>query len=130
MKRLLVIEDDPEVREALVMFLDHPQVELLTAASGLQGVKTTYERAPDVVLLDVTLPDVDGFEVFSRLAATAFQPRVFFMTALTAPEVVSRMRACAAHGILTKPFPDDLRSQVLQALEVKETEELRRWTAG
>jgi DNA-binding response OmpR family regulator len=126
MKRLLVIEDDPELREALLIYFDHPDIEVLTAANGLEGVVTAYSRAPHVILLDLTMPDVDGFEVFEHLRAASFHPQIYFMTAQTSPDIVKRMKACAVKGIIPKPFPEDLRERVLGVLEVRDGQRASR----
>jgi DNA-binding response OmpR family regulator len=69
--RLLLIEDDPAVREGLQMALRHQGHQVDTAATGLDGLERARAGQPDAVVLDLMLPDLDGFEVCRRLRASA-----------------------------------------------------------
>jgi DNA-binding response OmpR family regulator len=68
--RLLLIEDDPAVREGLQIALRHQGHQVETAATGRQGLEQARASQPDAVVLDLMLPDLDGFEVCRRLRAS------------------------------------------------------------
>ena len=66
-KTILIIEDDKFLRELNVQKLDKEGYETIEAVDGQEGVKKTKELKPDLVLLDLILPGIDGFEVLSRI---------------------------------------------------------------
>ena len=67
--RVLIIDDDPVIVEAMSARLGHAGYEVHSAADGQAGLAAVEELRPDVILLDITLPDIDGFEVNRRLKA-------------------------------------------------------------
>ena len=66
-KKILVTEDDPSSLRLLVYTLQHEGYQVLTAANGLEGLKKALQEKPDLVILDVMLPGMDGFDVCHRL---------------------------------------------------------------
>jgi len=67
MSKILVVDDDPMILRALEHILGREGYEVLTAANGLEGLRMAQERTPDLIILDVMLPGLDGFEVCYRL---------------------------------------------------------------
>lgn len=65
--KILVIEDDPAISRLVDYSLRHEGYEVITATNGLEGVKKAHSEAPDLVILDVMLPGLDGFEICNRL---------------------------------------------------------------
>lgn len=65
--RLLVIDDDGALVELLQSYLSAQGYEVVTALNGRQGLRRFYETRPDLVLLDVTMPEMDGWETLRRL---------------------------------------------------------------
>jgi len=65
-KKILIIEDDKFIRELMVRKLNNEGFETLEAVDGEEGIKKIKEGKPDLVLLDLILPGIDGFEVLSR----------------------------------------------------------------
>jgi len=106
---LLVVEDEPTLRELLSASLRLAGFEVVTAATGGQALAAVRDRRPDLVVLDVMLPDMDGFTVLRRLreqrpAPAAGSPPVLFLTAREAPEDrISGLRA-GGDDYVTKPF--------------------------
>jgi len=66
---LLIVEDEPETAGLLGSYFQAQGYEVLTAASGEEALALARERLPDLVVLDIRLPDIDGFEVFRQLRA-------------------------------------------------------------
>jgi two-component system OmpR family response regulator len=93
--KLLVVEDDPNIVELLSASLRFAGFEVRTATSGSSGVIAFKEQRPDLVVLDVMLPDLDGFEVIRQMRADGVRTPVVFLTARDATEdkVRARIRA-------------------------------------
>lgn len=119
--RILIVDDNESVRETLEAFLYNQGYELIFAENGATGLEKAQEHAPDLIILDVMMPDMDGFEVCRRLRkdkALAEVP-VIFATALDDDE--SRMNAMDADGddFLTKPIDRlELRARVRSILRL------------
>jgi len=67
MSQILVVDDDPMILRALEHILVREGYEVLTATNGLEGLRMAQEKTPDLIILDVMLPGLDGFEVCYRL---------------------------------------------------------------
>lgn len=104
---VLYVEDSPSnLRLVERVLAQRPAVELLTATRGEEGIRLAREQRPDLVLLDLHLPDVTGNEVLRRLRedpATGEIP-VVVVSADAIPSQVERLLAAGAHAYLTKPF--------------------------
>ncbi len=81
MQRVLVIDDDPSITSALKRGLAYQGFTVDTAHSGTEGLAMAREQPPDVVLLDVMMPGMDGYEVLRRLRAADEQLPVLMVTA-------------------------------------------------
>jgi len=62
-KRLLVVDDNPAMRESLEELLRHQGYDVLTAADGTEGLRVVHDESPDLIILDVAMPGLDGFHV-------------------------------------------------------------------
>ena len=102
--RILVVDDEATLSELLGMALRYEGWEVRTAADGTSAVRTAREFRPDAVVLDVMLPDFDGFEVLRRVRADTPEVPVLFLTAKDAVE--DRVAGLTAGGddYVTKPF--------------------------
>ena len=110
-KRILIVDDEDDIREVAQVSLELVgQWEVLTAASGRDGIERARNGQPDAILLDVMMPDMDGPTTLSQLQAdpvTRDIP-VVFLTAKAQSADRTRLAQLGAAGILTKPF-DPLR---------------------
>ena len=79
--RVLVVDDEPSLAELLASVLRYEGWEIRTAADGSSAVRAAREFQPDAILLDVMLPDFDGFEVLRRVRAALPHVCVLFLTA-------------------------------------------------
>jgi two-component system, cell cycle response regulator DivK len=108
MKTILIVEDVEYNRELLVQLLED-EYETLTAADGAAGIESAARHRPDLILMDLSLPEVDGWEATRRLKArpeTAAIP-VIALTAHAMQGDEERARACGCDGYLTKPIDED-----------------------
>jgi threonine synthase len=64
---ILVVDDDPDVREMVVHYLGQKEYEVATASNGREGLEQIAARKPDLVILDLMMPELDGFEVLEQL---------------------------------------------------------------
>ena len=106
MARVLVVDDDASIRRLLDVTLRTEGLEVETATDGHDGLRRALSDPPDVVVLDVMMPGLDGWGVAERLAA---DPRttdvpVVFLSARTQDADVARGRELGAAAYLTKPF--------------------------
>jgi two-component system response regulator MprA len=114
--RLLVVDDDPSVREALALVLDLNGFEVTTATDGREAIRTLAIDSPDAVILDVLMPGLDGLEVCRRLRATGNRTPVLMLTARS--EVSERVAGleAGADDYLAKPFAREELIARLRAL--------------
>ena len=114
--RLLVVDDDPSVREALALVLDLNGFEVTTATDGRDAIRTLAIDSPDAVILDVLMPGLDGLEVCRRLRATGDRTPVLMLTARS--EVSERVAGleAGADDYLAKPFAREELIARLRAL--------------
>jgi CheY-like chemotaxis protein len=117
--KVLIIDDDADIR--LIAGLSLGRVggmDVIEAASGVEGVRKAQEEKPDVILLDMMMPMMDGSETLAALRsqpATAMTP-VIFLTAKAVGAEVERIRALGAAGVLIKPFDPRTLSGDVRAL--------------
>ncbi|MEV6109385.1 response regulator transcription factor [Streptomyces sp. NPDC051940] len=104
--RLLVVEDEPNLLEVLAASLRYAGFDTVTATTGRQALAEARRLRPDAVVLDVMLPDLDGFEVLRRLRADTPVP-VLFLTARDATEDKVRGLTIGGDDYITKPFSLD-----------------------
>src|SRR5919205_4133013 len=117
--RVLVIDDEPNIRELVQVALKFHGCLVTTAATGKQAYREAMSGQPDLIVLDVVLPDVDGFEVCRRLRAAGNDVPVIFLTARdTASDTVTGL-AIGGDDYVTKPFS-------VEALVARVTAVLRR----
>ncbi|OLE29323.1 MAG: DNA-binding response regulator [Actinobacteria bacterium 13_1_20CM_3_71_11] len=102
--RLLVVEDDPNILELLSASLRFAGFAVRTASSGAQAVQVAREERPDLVVLDVMLPDLDGFEVIKKLRDGGTRTPVVFLTARDATDDKIRGLTLGGDDYVTKPF--------------------------
>lgn len=117
--KVLVADDDPDILGLVVMRLRREGYEVVEARDGAEALALAALHQPAVLLLDVGMPDLDGYEVIRRLraeAATAGLP-ILVVTARDREEVVEQGIAAGANGYLHKPFtPGELRDGVAAML--------------
>jgi two-component system OmpR family response regulator len=104
METLLVVDDEPTVRELLAATLRFAGFAVTSAGTGAAAIEAARREPPDLVLLDVMLPDLDGFEVVRRLRAGGGRVPVLFLTARDAPADKVHGLTLGGDDYVTKPF--------------------------
>ncbi len=102
--RLLVVEDDPNILELLSASLRFAGFTVASSASGAEAVAAARDEHPDLVVLDVMLPDLDGFDVVRKLRDVGTRTPVVFLTARDATEDKIRGLTLGGDDYVTKPF--------------------------
>ena len=102
-KRILIIEDDPDGREALRMQLVTAGHDVYEAANGVEGIETAARVKPEIVLLDIGLPGVDGYQVAQRLKGADGCPRLIAITGYGQPGDRERSIRAGIEQHLVKP---------------------------
>jgi CheY-like chemotaxis protein len=124
-RRLLIVDDDPTLGAALAELLAHPFVVAETAADGVTAIERARAHRPQVVLLDVRLPGLDGFEVFRALRRDPELrfARVIFLSGLAESGAFGMAKDLGAFGWLRKPCDEEvLQRTVFAALAVAPSE--------
>jgi CheY-like chemotaxis protein len=114
-KTVLVVDDEPTIRTLVNAILDGSGVRTLEAADGPEALDMARRHRPDLVLLDVVMPRMDGFAVCQRMKEERSMARtpVLLLTALVQESDRQRARRVGADGIVQKPFsPAVLRATV------------------
>jgi DNA-binding response OmpR family regulator len=103
MKKILLIDDDNTLQQLLGEFLQEGEYVTVGAESGLEGLRLAYQEHPDLVLLDVMLPGMDGWEVCARLREMSKTP-IIMLTAKTTETDKLRGFRLGVDDYVTKPF--------------------------
>jgi len=102
--RVLVVDDEPNIRELVQMALNFHGCAVTTGATGEDALQLAYAYEPDLIVLDVLLPDIDGFEVCRRLRSVANDVPVIFLTARDATADTITGLTIGGDDYITKPF--------------------------
>ncbi|MBU9889624.1 MAG: response regulator [Candidatus Omnitrophica bacterium] len=118
-KKILFVDDEPVVAQLMKTRLMSRNLQVETACDGAEAVRKAKEWQPDLILLDVIMPQMDGFETcreLKRSKQTAGIPVVFF-TASQETQLEQRAREVGAEGLVQKPFIDQVFKMIAELLE-------------
>jgi two-component system KDP operon response regulator KdpE len=119
-KKILVVDDDPDVLRLLVHTFSLTDAQVLIANCGEEALRQFYIHRPDLIVLDVKMPDIDGWQVCLRICDLADVP-IIFLTALGGPQEIISGLDCGAVDYVTKPFsPEVLIARARAALRPME----------
>jgi diguanylate cyclase (GGDEF)-like protein len=118
---VLVADDDPDIRELVAMRLRAAGYDVVTARDGEEALSRAFEERPDLLLLDISMPGLDGLEVCRRIQRDGpTAPPVIFLTARAHPAGAVEGLEAGATDYVTKPFrPAELLARVNSALRAK-----------
>ncbi len=112
--KMLLIEDDEEIIDAVSMTLNSywPEAELVSAYSGEAGIRLAESESPDVVILDLGLPDISGYDVLCQIRSVSSVPIIVLTVRSEEDDVVKAMEA-EANDYVVKPFrPKELLARI------------------
>jgi two-component system, chemotaxis family, chemotaxis protein CheY len=104
MSKILIVDDAEFLRLRLTKILDAGGYEVFQAENGLKAVATYKEIHPDVVLMDITMPEMDGLTALKEIVGFDSQARVVMLTALGQESVVLEAVKSGARDFVVKPF--------------------------
>ncbi|HJZ46935.1 MAG TPA: HD domain-containing phosphohydrolase [Roseiflexaceae bacterium] len=120
--KILVVDDEPSIVDVLTRFLSREGYSVVTASNGREALERVRQEPPDLILLDVTMPELDGFAVCQRIKEderTALIP-ITMLTGLDDREHRTRGIEAGADDFLTKPFEQSiLRARIRSQLRLK-----------
>jgi len=115
-EKVLVIDDDPGLLTLLRLGLEREGFTVVTAESGKEGVRRAYETRPDIIILDIMMPEMDGWLTCQRLRHMCDTP-IIMLTAKTARADVLKGLSLGADDYLTKPCSfDELKARIRTVL--------------
>ncbi len=124
-KRILCIEDEPEMIDLIRLVLGRRGFEVIGAAGGLAGIKAVREELPDLVLLDLMMPDMDGWEVYQQMRAdesTRHIPVIVVTAKAQSIDKVLGLHVAKVEDYISKPFsPQELLNSVERVISQKKT---------
>jgi DNA-binding response OmpR family regulator len=132
-KRLLLIEDDYDVAEMLLMYFSSHEYEVLHADNGTDGIDLARTRFPNLILLDVMLPDMDGYDICLKLRGVSLTKYIPIVFLTQRDERASKVRGLelGADDYITKPFDiDELRLRVQGSIRRATREHLHEPRTG
>lgn len=112
-KKILVVDDEPEVRKLMEHFLTDRGYEVRLAENGRKGLAEVDTFKPDVVLLDMHMPEMDGLETLKQLAVRAPGLPVIMVTVNEDVQTTSRLLQLGAADYVPKPFNLDYLEQAI-----------------
>ena len=120
MNKILVVDDQKGVRYSLKKILEEAGYGVATASSGEEAIKLTAKSEPDLIIMDVQMPGIDGLETLKRLKEINNKLVVIIMTAYSTTEKAIRAMELGAYEYLTKPFDNRVLTDIIEkAFEVR-----------
>ncbi len=105
--KILVVDDDPAMRELLRVILEPASFDVLVAESGEQAILLTKEASPDIIILDLMMPDMDGWHVCKAIREFSNLP-ILILSALDSPGIVAEILNAGADDFLIKPVASSI----------------------
>jgi DNA-binding response OmpR family regulator len=102
--KILVIDDDPAMTDLLKLILVSTDAEVITANSGAEGLKKVKELSPSIVILDLMMPDMDGWQMTAEIRTFSSVP-IIILSVIDNPGLVARALDAGADDYLIKPAP-------------------------
>lgn len=111
--RLVVVDDEPSIRELLSASLRFSGFEVITASNGTEAIEVIVDSQPDLIIMDVMMPDIDGFTVTSRIRQEGIDAPVLFLTARDDTQDKVMGLTVGGDDYVTKPFsPEEVVARI------------------
>lgn len=114
-KKVLIIDDDLALCESLKLMLEPKEFIVASASSGMEGIRLCQEWQPDIVVLDLLMPGMDGWEVAARIRAFSNVP-IIVLSAVSKPELIAKALDEGIDEYLIKPVPANVLAAHLKRL--------------
>lgn len=120
--KILIIEDEDDLRHELVDMLSFENFTVFDAANGKEGIKIAYSQLPDLIICDIMMPGMDGMEVLNKIRSTpeTFLTPFIFITALADRNFTRKAMELGADDYITKPFTIKELHAAIKAREERE----------
>lgn len=105
--KVLVIDDDAAITELMSMLLKTHGFDVITTNSGAEGIKYAQDMIPNVILLDLMMPDIDGWQVCKAIRSFSNIP-ILILSAINDPRMVASVLDAGADDFLVKPVPSGI----------------------
>lgn len=127
LKKVVCVEDEPEMIDLIELILNRKGFEVIGAKGGKKGLETIREEIPDLVLLDLMMPDLDGWEVYQQLKAdnkTSDIPVIVVTAKAQSIDKVLGLHIAKVDDYISKPFsPQELMDSVEQVFAKMEEDQ-------
>jgi two-component system response regulator VicR len=127
-KRILYVEDEKEMLELTRIVLEKEGYEMLGAVGGAEGIAAIKREKPDLVLLDLMMPDIDGWEVYRQMKAdkeVADTPVIIITARTQSIDKVLGLKVAKVADYITKPFgPNDLINSIKRVFDTSPTSDV------
>lgn len=121
MPKLLIVDDEADVREFAQNFFQRRKIDVKTASSGQQAIDLLQEYFPDLVLLDVRMGEMSGIDVLKSLRNKGNQVKIIMVTGVEDPDVIQEAESLGVTGYVHKPLAlDELEQIVMKELDNKD----------
>ena len=101
---VLVVDDEPQVAWVLRLSLEHEGYRTHTASNGIEALEELRKHHPTLMVLDLMMPEMDGWSVLKEMTKMPQRPRVVIVSALTGPDDKAKATALGADAFVPKPF--------------------------
>jgi CheY-like chemotaxis protein len=117
-RSILVVEDNADARDALCVLLELEGYAVEAAEEGHQAIEITRAKDPDIALVDIGLPGIDGYEVARQVRANGRRPVLIALTGYGQPEDRRRATEAGFDEVLVKPVDPNALTALLATLEI------------
>lgn len=116
--QLLIVDDELDIREFAAKFFQKRKINLLSVSNGEEAIRLVVEQQPQVVLLDIQMPGIDGFEALARIRELNKHIKVIMITGRDDVQAKHKAQELGAYGYIHKPLElDELEKVVMKLLD-------------
>ena len=116
--RILLVDDDTQFLEATEYMLKYENYEVITAKNGEEAVKKYKESRPDIVLMDLKMPVMNGYDAFFKIKEDSPDAKIVFTSSYTINnEEFEKAKASGLFGLLTKPFDLNELNSIIASID-------------